>query len=107
MANASATPQQLNLFSCTDIGHDGVLLLNMIGYISSDILVRDIILNLWYFKHVKLEAGQTLSQQRTNYNIAVKIYVHISCTKKKKKEKNESIFSKGVFNIKEAWYSPT
>ena len=68
MANASATPQQLNLFSCTDIGHDGVLLLKMIGYISSDILVRDIILNLWYFKHVKLEAGQTLSQQRTTYN---------------------------------------
>lgn len=73
MANASATPQQLNLFSCTDIGHDGVLLLNMIGYISSDILVRDIILNIWYFKHVKLEAGQTLSQQRTNYNFDDKI----------------------------------
>jgi len=73
MANASATPQQVNLFSGTDIGQDGVLLLKMIGYISSDILVRDIILNLWYFKHVKLEAGQTLSQQRTNYNFGDKI----------------------------------
>lgn len=68
MVNAVATPQQVNLFSGTDIGQDGVLLLKMIGYISSDILVRDIILNLWYFKHVKLEAGQTLSQQRTNYS---------------------------------------
>ena len=73
MANASATPQQVNLFSGTDIGQDGVLLLKMIGYISSDILVRDIILNLWYFKHVKLEAGQSHSQQRTNYNFGDKI----------------------------------
>lgn len=73
MGNAIATPQQVNLFSGTDIGQDGILLLKMIGYISSDILVRDIILNLWYFKHVKLAAGQTLSQQRTNYNFDDKI----------------------------------
>lgn len=59
MGDAASTPTQLNLFTGTDIGQDGVLLLQMIGYVSSEILVRDIILNIWYIHHIKNEPGQT------------------------------------------------
>lgn len=63
MGDAASTPTQLSVFTGTDIGQDGVLLLQMIGYISSEILVRDIILNIWYLHHVKNEPGQTPSQK--------------------------------------------
>ena len=58
MGDAAYTPTQFSLLSETDIGQDGVLLLQMIGYVSSEILVRDIILNIWYLHHVKNETGE-------------------------------------------------
>jgi hypothetical protein len=58
MGDVASTPTQFSLFSGTDIEQDGVLLLQMIGYASSEILVRDINLNIWYLHHVKIETGE-------------------------------------------------
>lgn len=51
MANLSPTKIQLTTFTKSIIGRDGVLLLKMIGEISSDILVRDIVVRIWYIHY--------------------------------------------------------
>ena len=48
MGDIMISSQDLSTFSGTVIGQDGVLILTMIGDVSSDILVRDIILKLWH-----------------------------------------------------------
>lgn len=63
MGDAESTSTQFSLLSETDIGQDGVLLLQMIGYVSSEILVRDIILNIWHLHHGKNEPGQAPAQK--------------------------------------------
>ena len=47
MANIQATPQEISNISGTAIGQDGIMVLKMIGEISSDILVCDIIISIW------------------------------------------------------------
>ena len=64
MGDAASTPTHFSLFSGTDIGQDGVLLLQMIGYVTSEILVRDIILNIWHLYHGKNETGEQPLQKK-------------------------------------------
>ncbi|XP_071154912.1 innexin-10-like isoform X2 [Mytilus edulis] len=47
MSNISVTSAEVSSFSGTTIGQDGVMVLKMIGDISSDILVKDIVIQIW------------------------------------------------------------
>lgn len=47
MANLKPSLHELNILSNSSIGQDGIFVLKKIGDISSDILVRDIVVSLW------------------------------------------------------------
>ena len=54
----------IDVFTNQIIGQDGVLIMEMIGEVSSDILVRDILFNLWYMheSHNSDVMAQSVSQ---------------------------------------------
>ncbi|XP_052092356.1 innexin unc-9-like [Mytilus californianus] len=65
MSNISVTSSEVSSFSGTTIGQDGVMVLKMIGDISSDILVKDIVIQIWNI-HRSKEQQNTISAQQTS-----------------------------------------
>lgn len=63
MANLSPAKSQLTTFTKSIIGNDGVLLLKMIGEVSSDILVRDIVVRIWYLHYDQEPRNKSLGIQ--------------------------------------------
>lgn len=47
MANLKPSVHELNILSNSSIGQDGIFVLKVIGDISSNMLVRDIVVSLW------------------------------------------------------------
>ncbi|CAG2187874.1 inx [Mytilus edulis] len=64
MSNISVTSAEVSSFSGTTIGQDGVMVLKMIGDISSDILVKDIVIQIWNI-HKSKELQNMVSVQQT------------------------------------------
>lgn len=65
MSNIPVTSSEVSSFSGTTIGQDGVMVLKMIGDISSDILVKDIVIQIWNI-HKSKELHNTVSVQQTS-----------------------------------------
>ncbi|XP_063423859.1 innexin unc-9-like [Mytilus trossulus] len=64
MSNISVTSAEVSSFSGTTIGQDGIIVLKMIGDISSDILVKDIVIQIWNI-HKSKELQNMVSVQQT------------------------------------------
>lgn len=53
MASLAPTKTQTATFTNSVIGQDGILLLKLIREVSSDILVRDIVVKIWYLHYIE------------------------------------------------------
>lgn len=63
MASLTPSKSQLSTFTNVVIGQDGVLLLKMTSEVSSDILVRDIVVKLWYLHYIPEPQSKSQSVQ--------------------------------------------
>lgn len=79
MADIKATSQEISSFSGTTIGQDGVMILQMIGEISSDVLVRDIIVNIWNIHRNRGPGGYVFSEEPNTTATAPELFEMKKC----------------------------